>query len=522
MMRIHSLVVVVGLVLGGLPGVAHASAVFLTVVEPSDWIFGLDFGHVPFDRQSATQRIRIRNDGAPGRDLSYIGGPFVIVATGGGLGTGEEQFWDIACAPSGPFDVPVQLGSLNVDVCGSSCSDDEWVQSIPLSCQPGLFDAPIFVSTPPRYAGELTQEVIPLDNPGPSPITITGFASNMAAFSAGLATGSLPLTVAPGQTVDVIVTFDGSAPEVNGVVDVIAGADVATRVRVQGLTLSSITPSSYALGVVPEGARYRLPITVRNSFQSSRAITAAAADLADYAVSGLVGTTLAPGQVARGMLTFTATALGPRNGLVTVAFDHGQGETARFFSEVLSPTFFVITPDAAPADGLLDFGTRKVGSAPVKRTITIVNRDGVERAVVGCFVGSDGFELVGACPTKVPAHGSVSLTVRFTPSSVGDPLGVANLGVAAFGSISTSLTAHVVPKPLVCSAGEPTFPGNRGGERLGVSASAIVADRRDEEDGEGDGHQGGGCSAGGPAGGALSIALLALLRRRRLRAILTR
>lgn len=444
-----------GLALAGLEGTAAASGPFIVVLEP-DPAGGLVFDHVPFDVRTAPQRIRIRNDGDPtNHDLSYLSAPLDIVGSGGSLGTGEEKFWGLACLPTSP---EIYSGYFVVDVCGSSC-DDEWIQFIPVSCSPGVLDTPSMdLFMPFEYAYETSLLTVPFRNPGPSSITITGFATSIPAFSGALASGTLPLTLAPGQSVDVVASFDGSIPEVFGLLDILSGTTVANRVRLRGLTVSQISPSGWGMGLVPQGAVYTLPITIRNSFPGARTITAVTADLPDYTVSGVVGTTLAPGELAHGLLTLTATTMGTRIGVVSVAFDSGQGDIARFFADVAGATFSVATDDAVASDGRLDFGTRKVGAGPVERAITITNLDAVARPIASCDGFGGAFELVGACPTTLPASGSVQLTVRFTPTAPGDILSAAGISVTGLGGIMTALSARVVADQLSFSASAIEFP----------------------------------------------------------------
>ena len=455
--RIGQLALVAGLAVAGLEGSAAASGPFIVVLEPDPFL-GIVFDHVPFDVRTPPQRIRIRNEGDPtDHDLSYMVALVDIVGSGGGLGTGQEKFWDLACLPTSPG-AGMYPGYFMIDVCGVSC-EDEWLQSITVRCAPGLLDTPSWdLSLSGGYAYETSRATLPFSNPGPSSITITDLATDSAVFSAALANGTLPLTLAPGQSVDIVASFDGSVPEASGLLDVRSGTTVANRIVLDGLTIPQISPAGWGLSLVPQGAVYTVPLTIRNSFPEARTITAATADVPDYTVSGVVGTTLAPGEVAHGLVTLTATTLGTRVGVVRVAFDRGQGDTARFSADVADPTFSVATDDAIASDGRLDFGTREVGSAPVEQTITISNLDAVARPIFSCEGSGGAFELVGACPTTLPANGSVQLTVRFTPTTLGDALSGAGIAILGMGRIFSALSARVVPAQLAFSATELAFP----------------------------------------------------------------
>jgi hypothetical protein len=454
--RVLAVVVVTLVAIGSAEGAGPS----LSVVEPEP-PFGLGFARIPFDSPSPPQRIRIRNLGDAARVLDIdVPPPFTIVATSGDLGAGHDMTWDITCTPTDP-DGSVNFGFFVLEWCGSSCSDHDGFQFIDLNCQGGLLDTPdsqLFM--PSVYAYETSRQTISFTNPGPSSITITSFASNDVAFSGALASGTLPLTLAPGESVNVVATFDTTRPDTTGLFDVVAGTAVVGRVRLFAATLGQLFPPAWSFAMVPRGAVYTAPLTVRNSFPEARTITAATFDLPAYTVTGLVGRILAPGEVASGLVTFTADALGTHFGLVTVTFDRGHGGAGRFLAEVVAPVFSVTTGDAVPGDGWLDFGTRKVGSGPVEQTFTISNLEAVDLAMPGCSYPDPGqdFQVITACPTTIPANGSVQFTVRFTPTVAGDALHSMGTHLTGIGSLQVAFRARVVPNQLAISATKLDFP----------------------------------------------------------------
>jgi hypothetical protein len=515
-MRLH-LVVIAALALLALHREAEARPQ-LTVVSPATG--RLAFGRLPFDVASAPQRITIRNDGDPGRvvDLSAFG-LVSIVATGGGLGTGESQFWDVVCTPQAAV---AELAYVDIEICGASCEDDRRF-SFDVDCTGGLLDS---LSTPAfmvAYQYETHPEILGFSNPGPDPVTITSLATRDPVFSAVPATGTLPVTLAAGERFDVLARFTGSGGDVTSVLDVLAGTSIVARGDLIGLQRGQIDPISVTLGAVPLGAVYTMPVSVRNSFPSARTITAVSSSVADCAVTGLVGTTLAPGTFGYGLLTRTASTLGARTCVLTVAFDQGQGDSGRVFADVVPATFSITTEDATPGDGRIDFGTREVGSAPVDRKVTIANLSSVERDLFDCSIGGGPFTLVSACPDVLPANGSVELIVRLTPGEAGELSGAISIGTLGLGHVTSWLSATVVspapppegpppegpppegPPPGGPPPGEPPPGGPPPGPPL-----------PDDPPGAG------GCSAGGAAGGlpvaALLVGLARLARRRRRRA----
>lgn len=309
---VRRLVLAAGILAGG-----TASASILDVVEPAS--FSLSYDHIPFDVPSASQRIRIRNTTAdPASGDVRLESGFIVTATGGSLGPGQEQFWDIACLPDA---APGPAGFFDLDWCGKTCDDASGLLSIPLSCAAGLVVAPSAQIALPRvFAYEVSQTTVAWTNTGSAPVTVTGL-SVPDGFTAAPATGGLPQTVLPGNSLTTIVAFDTTRPDTVAQLDVLADTLVVGRTQVTGQTIKQIQPDNWFFDSVPQGAVYTLPIRVRNSSPDTRTITAVTSDDGEFTAEGLVGTTLAPGATADGLVRLTARTLGRRTANLAVAFD---------------------------------------------------------------------------------------------------------------------------------------------------------------------------------------------------------
>ena len=452
----------------GLLASGTAAADILDVIEPTS--FRLSFDHVPFDVPTASQRIRIRNttaDQASG-DARW-GGSFLVTATGGSLGPGQEQFWDIACLPD------VAPGSdtfFDFDWCGRNCDDASGWISIQLLCTAGLVVAPAPELALPRvFAFEASQITVPWTNPTSAPVTITGLSVSDSAFTA-TSTVALPQTVAPGASLSTTIAFDTTRPDAAATVDVLAGAAVIGRVHVTADMLKQIDPINFGFNDMPLGAVYTVPITVRNSSPVTRTIASVTSDNSEAAVEGLVGVTLAPGAKAGGLLRWTATTLGSHGAHVTVAFDTGRGDVANYSANVVAPTFEVITMDAVTGDGRLDFGTWRIDAPPIDRVFKIINHTENQR-LVGCSPPGDPasrFALVTRCPNNISANAGATFTMRLTPSAAGtllDAIGVAILGGdSAPRTFAVLLSARIVDHQLALSASQLAFPDRLRGETV--------------------------------------------------------
>jgi hypothetical protein len=435
----------------------EAAPIHVVVVEPADGA-SLAFPRTPYDADSAPQRIRLRSDGGPigFEDTEIVFDSFAIVASGGDLEPGHEKFYDVVCRPS--FPGRVASADVEIALCSDSCgADDDIALEIALSCPTGLVETPQSVVTlPSAYAWAPSQQVVSFTNPGASPVTITALRSKSAAFSARPETGQLPRTLAPGAALDVVVRFEtdglsGTGAALTGQIDVVADTVVAGRVNVKGTVLSALEPLELDRGVVPERAVYTIPFAVRNSYPSARTITAATSDRDDYRVLGLVGITLAPGEIAHGLVSVTGN-LTFRIASINVAFNVGQSETARFAYEGVGPLISIVTPDDTPDDGRLDVGVHRTGGAAIERTITITNGDRDPIHALGCIAPEPPFELVGSCPLEIPSGGSADFTVRFTPQAAGDFVSQVGLQLGGGSQLFAMLSARVLESPLVSVA----------------------------------------------------------------------
>jgi hypothetical protein len=437
-------------------GVCIASpAAFATpdvwVVEPASW--ELHF-FTPIDGTSEPQRIRLRNDGDPVEYMEVDRGapPFQIVGEGGGLGRGGEQYWDIVCASD---QSGFESQFFDIIICADGCEYEVW-HTIMLFCEAGLL-RPQYVDMgfPFVYPGEEARTTIVISNPRSTPVTISAIET-AAPFTAALETGTLPLTLQPGESVSIAAEFDSWAVEGQGRVDVIGEGQVLARVRLQAITLPAII--GLAFSPVPLGAVYTVPIRIRNSWPTARVITGASFDRAEFSLTDLVGTTLAPGEEVSALASFTATTLGFRPTTLTVTFDSGPAASTTGGATVVPAIFSLETGDSTAGDGWLDFGTRLADGPPVERTFAILNLTDAPMAVLYCSEASGPFERLTECPSSIPPRGRFDFTVRFTPDGLGDFVAWMNLTLEGVGDTTfVPLRATVVDRAYDVAAASLEF-----------------------------------------------------------------
>jgi hypothetical protein len=444
-------VVVVCSILASAPALASP---VLDLVEPVNG--QLAFGDLPIGVTSPGQRVRVRNSGDTAGRIVEVRAVALVVSgpSFGTLAPGEEASWDVACQPQDGGDV---FAEFSIRWCDQTCDGTDIVVSVAVSCYGGYFTDPGDVFLPGVFAEQHSQTTYSIVNREATPVTITALPAT-APFTARLVGQTLPATVGPGATMEVLVDFDAAGGDRDGTVDVMSDAFDVGRARVHGFTIGQIQPQSWGFESMPQGAVYTLPMTIRNSSTITRTITSVAFDLPDATLSNVVGTALGPGAITDALATFTATALGTRRATLTVGFDSLQGDSAVILATVIDPVFEVDAGDATPADGRLDFGTVRAGAVPIDRAVTIVNKQASDIGVAFCPSPAPPFELVG-CPTTIPANGYATITLRLTPTAAGRYLDAGALAIGALGTIVLTTNVRVVDRAYATATSELAFDG---------------------------------------------------------------
>lgn len=498
-MRLRAIASMTSLVLASL---ADSAAAGIEIITPEYPI--VSYAPTPYDVPGPAYRIEIQNTGTSAlHDLSYLTGQFVIVDEGGSLEPGGYYHWDVACLPTQAY---MDGGYLDIDVCSWSCGDEEHTYSVFLDCPGGPLTADsyyhgIFAHA---YSSEATQ--LQFVNTSTAPVTITALAASQPEFTVEALGAALPRTLAPSEAIDLDVVFHATAtPEIYANIDVYAGASIIGRTGVDGQTRNQLRMAGTYIEV-PLGATRRIPLLVRNSYPSTRTIATVASDAPAHAVSGVAGTTLAPAASQPGALTVTGDSLGWQQRVLSLAFDAGQGDAQPYGVRVVPATYQLDAEDATPDDGAVDFGDVALDAAPIDRAFTLRNLTSTAVAITSCDPLVAPFAYVGACPTELPALGSVQVTVRFTPATLGPAL-------YGFGvTLATGSYAEGFVSGNVVEADDP--PGDGGGSGSGSGSGSGGGG----SGGGGCGHVGSGddpgCSVGG-AGSGMLLALFALRRRRR-------
>ncbi|HEU0029528.1 MAG TPA: choice-of-anchor D domain-containing protein [Kofleriaceae bacterium] len=438
----------------GLAGPAYAVPI-PEVLEPTS--SEIDFGSVPIDTPSAMQHVRIRNIGDATASVieirafepCHFSGP-----ASARLAPGQEAAWDVWCQPT---EGGQRFAYFVLTWCDSTCEDVDTRLTFDLSVHGGYFDE---VSGPGLigYADEHVRQALSLHNHEAFPLTVTALNASPP-FAATLASGTLPATVPVGGNLDLVIEYDASAGDGSSLFDVVSGTQTIGRVPLTGFQRTQIQPARDGFDVVPRGAVYTRPTTIHNASAFARTITSASFDLPDFTIGNVVGRTLAPHETIAALVTLSATTLGSRDATLTLAFDSGQGATAELLATVVAPTFTATSDDATPNDGWLDFGTVRLADGPVERTLTIRNVGATAIPILLCIAAAPPFAFVAPdpCPSSIPANTSLTITVRLTPTVVGEVGSSVGAMVTSLGEIRSPVRARVIAGAYAPSVPEVTF-----------------------------------------------------------------
>jgi Abnormal spindle-like microcephaly-assoc'd, ASPM-SPD-2-Hydin len=299
--------------------------------------------------------------------------------------------------------------------------------------------APELGFSPPqlRFAnvvvGQTETLLVVATNHGESKVTISGLSANNSAFE--ISQPTLPVVLNPGESLAVTVTFAPTTKGwIGGAINLVSNATnrvlhlpiAGAGVIREGVTVS---PRSLAFGDVAVGTSAKLPIVLTNTDWWTVTLSSLQMVGGEFWVSGATfPLTLAPRQQLKLDVIFEPQAVGPVGGSTFVI-----GPTLNIPLTgigVSSGPQLSITPAA------LNFGDVAVGTTE-KRTLEL-NATGGSVTISSVSSSSSQFTVLDApFPLTVPAGGSASLNVAFTPANSGSPS-----ATLSFASNAVDSSAH--------------------------------------------------------------------------------
>lgn len=272
-----------------------------------------------------------------------------------------------------------------------------------------------------------------LTNTGSSKITISSIGSSSTVYKVSHAT--LPLSLAPGQSASLTVTFKPSSTgTANGSVSV--NGSISFAVTGWGASSKAIVPNppSIAFGSVQDGTKVTKTVTITNQKSGSVSISSASTKGSGFSMSGLpTPLTLSPGESYTFKIAFSPTSTAAVSG----SFQGYNSKSSAIVSIPLTGTGTAagqlsLSPTSA------SFGSVTVGSS-VSKTGT-VSANGASVTISSASSSSSEFVLSGiSLPKTLAAGQSASYSVTFTPQSSGTASGSV-LFTSASASAAESVT----------------------------------------------------------------------------------
>ncbi len=254
------------------------------------------------------------------------------------------------------------------------------------------------------------------------PVTVTnkgtsGFTISTVTASAGYSTShpTLPLTLAPGQSVSVNITFRPTASGTDSGSIVVNGR-MSYGVHGTGTIATSLipNPSSIAFGSIQDGSTAKSYVTLTNGKGGNMTISSVNTTATGFSAQGLtLPMTLTPGQSVTFSVLFSPQVSGPVSG------------SLQFLNPKNSMSAWIPLSGSGTTTGQLSlfpssasFGNVTVGSTASKSgTLTA---SGASVTITSASSSSPEFSLSGmSLPTTISAGQSVPYSIAFTPQSSG-------------------------------------------------------------------------------------------------------
>jgi hypothetical protein len=258
--------------------------------------------------------------------------------------------------------------------------------------------------------------------------TGTGFSTSGPTF---------PMTLGPGQSVTLNVTFNPSSAGLDGGIVFIGGPKLTIALSGTGAQPGQLiaNPATLAFGTVQTGSNATLTDALTNTGGSVVTINSASVGGPGFSVSGLsFPMTLNPGASVTYSVTFSPSSGSAATGTISVA------------SNASDTTLNVGLSGTGAAQGQLtlaptavSFGNVAVGSTSTQTSSLTASGSSV--TVSSASSSSSEFTLSGiSFPATIAAGQSVPVTLTFAPQSTGSTSAVVALASNASNTASQSLT----------------------------------------------------------------------------------
>ena len=308
---------------------------------------------------------------------------------------------------------------------------------------------------------------VPLNTTATQTVTLTSGGSGSVTVSADSLSGagfaasglSFPLTLAPGQTATLHLSFDPStsgaaAGELMLTSNSSSGSTTVVQLSgtgaVPAMPLLTASVGSLAFGSVPVYTSTTLPVMLTSTGTAPVTISGVVLNGAAFTDTGAtLPITLNPSQSVRLQVTFLPVAAGSASGSLTVASNSAGGSSLQIG---LSGTGTVVpAPVLNINSSVLQFGTVNIG-ATASQSVILSNTGNAPLSITTInLTGATQFSAaLPSLPVTLQPNQQLALAVKFSPSSAGNSVGAISVNSdGGSASISESGTGALAPAPVL-------------------------------------------------------------------------
>lgn len=331
---------------------------------------------------------------------------------------------------------------LRVTLAGTS-SPQPPVRTIALAAQAVL---PIALSatalTPSAVVGASTTATVNVTNQSGAPVTLTGLpfsGPQLADYSLDVANGcSVGLALSAGQSCLLVVKFEplssSPSPRVATLTILHSAFGSPQTVSLSGGAVNAPLIELSALALVfpdtPQTRNATQTMTLRNPGSlalvfSSIGVSGAAAS--DFQTSGTctTSTPILPNATCTVIVTFSPTALGPRNASLAIASNAANAPSASVpltgIGLAVPAPIVELTPKLLPANVVagVDFGAQTLGGLYPPRLVNLRNTGNADLLIASISVDGATFAMTSSapCPSTLAPGANCEVRLAFSPAA---------------------------------------------------------------------------------------------------------
>ena len=323
---------------------------------------------------------------------------------------------------------------------------------------------PLSLSFPATIVNQTAApQIITVSNTGGNPATLgTASVSGDFAITQNTCSTSLPSQTGCSIVITFTPTASGSRTGVLTVNDS-AGTQTAQLSGVgQAPATDTLTPLSLSFPQQEVGSiSAPQQITLTNAGDVALTLITASVTSGDFAATNACSSSLAPHSSCAISVTFVPTAVGTRNGTLTIS-DQVRTQTVTLNGIGIAPAGVSLTPQN------ISFGTIGVGLSASTQIVTLTNNGGGPLAITGSAVSGDFAISSSTCGASLGVTSTCSFVVGFTPTAAGPRTGTLTLTdnapsgtqtVALSGTgVDFTLAPNGSTRGSTATGGSATFP----------------------------------------------------------------